>query len=56
MPRVGFEPPTPMFERAKTVHPLDRASAVIGRDISYSFLNVVSVLKLYHKNYYTLKA
>jgi hypothetical protein len=26
MPRVGFEPTTPVFERAKTVHALDRAA------------------------------
>jgi hypothetical protein len=25
MPRVGFEPKMPMFDRAKTVHILDRA-------------------------------
>jgi hypothetical protein len=30
MPRVGFEPTIPVFERAKTVHVLDRAAAVIG--------------------------
>jgi hypothetical protein len=30
MPRVGFEPTTPMFERAKTVHALDRAATAIG--------------------------
>jgi hypothetical protein len=30
MPRVGFEPTTPVFERAKTIHALDRASTVIG--------------------------
>jgi hypothetical protein len=30
MPRVRFEPMTPVFERAKTVHPLDRATTVIG--------------------------
>jgi hypothetical protein len=30
MPRVGFEPTIPVFERAKTVHALDRAAAVIG--------------------------
>jgi hypothetical protein len=30
MPSVGFEPPTPVFERAKTVHALDRATAEIG--------------------------
>jgi hypothetical protein len=30
MPLVGFEPMTPVFERAKTVHVLDCAAAVIG--------------------------
>jgi hypothetical protein len=30
MLQVGFEPTIPVFERAKTVHALDRASTVIG--------------------------
>jgi hypothetical protein len=30
MPQVGFEPTIPAFERAKTVHALDRAANVIG--------------------------
>jgi hypothetical protein len=30
MPRVGFEPTIPAFERAKTVHALDRAASTIG--------------------------
>jgi hypothetical protein len=30
MPRVGLEPTTPVFEQAKTIHALDRASAVTG--------------------------
>jgi hypothetical protein len=30
MPRVGLEPMIPVFERAKTVHALDRAATVIG--------------------------
>jgi hypothetical protein len=30
MPRVGFEPTIPVFERAKADHALDRAAAVIG--------------------------
>jgi hypothetical protein len=30
MPRVGFEPTIPVFQRAKTVHALDRGAAVIG--------------------------
>jgi hypothetical protein len=29
MPLVGFEPTIPAFERAKTVHALDRAATVI---------------------------
>jgi hypothetical protein len=31
MPRKGFEPTIPAFERAKTLHALDRAATVIGR-------------------------
>jgi hypothetical protein len=31
MPRVGFEPSTPVFER--TVNALDRATTVISKDI-----------------------
>jgi hypothetical protein len=30
MPRVEFEPTTPVFEQAKTVHALDRAATLIG--------------------------
>jgi hypothetical protein len=30
MPRLGFEPMTPVFERTKTVHALDRAATVMG--------------------------
>jgi hypothetical protein len=32
MTYVGFEPTSPVFERAKTFHALDRAATVIGRD------------------------
>jgi hypothetical protein len=31
MPRVGFEPMIPIFQRAKTFHALDRAATVIGK-------------------------
>jgi hypothetical protein len=34
MLRLGFEPTILVFERAKTVHPLDRAATVIGRLLS----------------------
>jgi hypothetical protein len=30
MPRVGFEPAIPVFQRAKTVHGFERAATVIG--------------------------
>jgi hypothetical protein len=32
MPRVGLEATIPVFERAKTVHSLDRAATVISRN------------------------
>jgi hypothetical protein len=35
MLRVGFEPTTPVFKRAKAVDPLDRAATVIGTDELY---------------------
>jgi hypothetical protein len=35
MPQVGFEPTIPVFEWAKTVHALDRATTVIGKFSSY---------------------
>jgi hypothetical protein len=31
MPRVGFEPTTPVFERAETVHASDGAATVTGK-------------------------
>jgi hypothetical protein len=30
MPQVEFEPTTPVFERAKTIHALDGAAIVTG--------------------------
>jgi hypothetical protein len=30
MPRVGFEPTIPVFERVKIIHVLDRAATVIN--------------------------
>jgi hypothetical protein len=37
MPWVGFEPPIPALERAKTVHALDRAATVIGKSNTEHF-------------------
>jgi hypothetical protein len=31
MPRVGFGPSFPVFDRAKTVHALNRSATVMGR-------------------------
>jgi hypothetical protein len=33
MSQVGFEHMTPVFERAKTFHALDRAAIVIGQSV-----------------------
>jgi hypothetical protein len=35
---VGFEPTIPAFERAKTVHALDRAGTVISKEVFYNKL------------------
>jgi hypothetical protein len=43
MPREGFEPKTPVFERAKAVHALDRAATAINNDTvqCFDFHNLV---------------
>jgi hypothetical protein len=45
MPRVEIEPTIPVFERAKTVHALDRSATVIGRnsitDLKFNIRNTV---------------
>jgi hypothetical protein len=35
MPRVGFEPKIPVFERLKTFHALENADKVIGYKLPY---------------------
>jgi hypothetical protein len=45
MPRVGFKPTIPVFQRANTVHSLDCAATVIGKQChipykNYGFLGV----------------
>jgi hypothetical protein len=42
MPRVEFEPTIPAFQRAKSVHALDRASIVIGEEV-LMFLKLILV-------------
>jgi hypothetical protein len=43
MPQVGFEPTIPVFERAKTVHALDRAVTVMGTREIYRHKNDTSM-------------
>jgi hypothetical protein len=52
MLRVGFEPTISVFERAKTVHGLERAATVIGSISSYrpTIWEADSAVK-YIKNY-----
>jgi hypothetical protein len=49
MPRVGFEPTIPVFERAKTVHALDRATTGIGTLFIYSFI-IVGITEFLGRN------
>jgi hypothetical protein len=37
MPSVGFEPTIPAFQRAKTVHALDRVATVTGQGHLYLY-------------------
>jgi hypothetical protein len=39
MPRVGFEPTIPVFERTKTVHALGRAATVVSQLEAYRYVN-----------------
>jgi hypothetical protein len=51
MPSVGFEPATPAFELAKTIHVLDRATTVIGTIyVCQVALNVVFLVP-YHRRF-----
>jgi hypothetical protein len=35
MPKVGFEPTTPVFEWVKAIHALDSAAAAMGNEAHY---------------------
>jgi hypothetical protein len=52
MPRVGFEPTIQVFERAKTVHDLDRTATVIGETCTGNKYFLFSIT-LGHKTYHT---
>jgi hypothetical protein len=45
MSRVVFEPTTTVFERAKTVHALDRAATVIGKQGTLK-IQIIAVTRL----------
>jgi hypothetical protein len=55
MPRRGFELPILPFERAKTVHALDRAATVVGIYIKYGMQSSV-LLQSYWSNHNLLRA
>jgi hypothetical protein len=46
MPWVGFEPTIPVFERAKTVHALDREATVIS--YTYITFKLISLIVYSH--------
>jgi hypothetical protein len=48
---VGFEPTIPGFERAKTVHALDRAATVIGPHILYCIYITSTFLRFLYRIY-----
>jgi hypothetical protein len=50
MPWVGFEPTIPVFERAKTVHALDRAATVIGPLLFFFFILYLPIYNLLDRN------
>jgi hypothetical protein len=49
MLRVGFEPMIPAFERAKTVHALDRAATVFGVPLVYPYIFFCNILDFLEK-------
>jgi hypothetical protein len=52
MPPVGFEPTTPVLERAKTVHALDWAATVIGYNYIYIYIYIYTVAKTVSRSTY----
>jgi hypothetical protein len=46
MPQMGFEPTIPVFELTKTVHALDRAATVIGRQQFWIWATKTEVLNV----------
>jgi hypothetical protein len=44
MPRLGFEPTIPVFERANTFHALDRAATVIGNSFVITYINTYTLV------------
>jgi hypothetical protein len=52
MPQVGFEPTIPVFERAKTVHALERAATVIG--ICSTYMPYICIMQTMKSDPYAL--
>jgi hypothetical protein len=49
MPHAGFEATIPVFQRAKTVHALDRAATVTGYNTSRIHIKILFIFKSYMK-------
>jgi hypothetical protein len=50
MPRVGFEPTIPVFERAEAVHTLDRVATVTGLIHDYNHSEVIMKIQILEFN------
>jgi hypothetical protein len=50
MPQVRFEPTIPVFQRAKTVHAIDRAATVIGKNVLYILTAATGRLEYVHNS------
>jgi hypothetical protein len=54
MPRVGFEPKIPAFERTKTFHALDHTATLISEQFTSSFQILMNGLeKMYYYGHET---
>jgi hypothetical protein len=57
MAQMGFEIIIPVFERAKTVHALDRAATVIGkfRELFYEISNLTYLRSKYLHDIFNIR-
>jgi hypothetical protein len=51
MPLGRFEPMTSVFERAKTVHALDRAATVIGFEVLVELILILTSVRIFGRGF-----